>query len=92
MSTEQVDQYEVDGRKLLGTLAEMSYEGRVRFMAHTIALERECAAALDYAEARLSEMRAQLETLADEVDRDGLPWDAEGARAWAVQLREVARG
>lgn len=90
---------EAGGKALLRTLDSMHPEARVRFMAHTVALEREQAAALDYAETRLTEMRAQLEALADEFTKpfgpDASKWPAGFAAAYAAAgeaIRAVARG
>lgn len=85
---------EAGGKALLRTLDSMHPEARIRFMAHTVSLEREQAAALDYAETRLAELQERVESLAQELDGgpacdsdvDACNWDV------ANRLREALRG
>jgi len=82
-------------------LERMRHRGRVRYLADMFSRSREDRAALDYAEMRLSEMRAQLESLAAVwgvraaiAEREDGPLHPAAilSSLAADQLRDVARG
>lgn len=85
--------------RVIASFDTMSPIARMRWTRHAIERQRQDAAALDYAETRLSEMRAQLEALANEFCKpfgpDASKWPAGFAAPYAAAgeaIREVARG